>query len=186
MKEIRERFASHAYVKIESLIDDGLCEMLYQHVLRRAPLARSSPDTGLDGAVEMPSDPVMEHVLGGLQPRIEELAGLTLHPTYSFFRVYRRGNTLKRHRDRESCEVSVSLNLGPALDRPWPLWLAGPQGETAVTMAPGDAALYRGIECSHWREALDGDHLAQVFLHYVDQNGPYRDWKFDRRSSLGV
>ena len=44
--------------------------------------------------------------------------------------------------------------------------------------------MYRGIECAHWRTPYDGDRLAQLFLHYVDQNGAYADWKFDRRSSL--
>ena len=185
-KEIREQFASQKYAKIDSLIEGGLCEMLYAHVVLRSPGGQPAAGTGMDGAVELPYDPVMEHVLGGLQPRVEELSGLSLHPTYSFCRVYRRGNVLERHHDRESCEVSVSLNLGPALQRPWPLWVAGPQGETGVELAPGDALLYRGIECDHWREALEADHLAQVFLHYVDRDGPYRDWKFDRRSSLGV
>jgi hypothetical protein len=43
---------------------------------------------------------------------------------------------------------------------------------------------YRGVECPHWREPLNGDHVAQVFLHYVDQNGPYAEWKYDKRPAL--
>jgi len=26
---------------------------------------------------------------------------------------------------------------------------------------------------------------AQVFMHYVDANGPYAEWKFDKRPLLG-
>ena len=186
MEDIRERFASDRYVKVEALIEEGLRRMLYDHVRRREPVAPPAFMSGQEGAVEIFSDPLMEHVLTGVQPRVEELCGLKLFPTYSFFRIYRRGNILERHLDRTSCEVSVSLNLGPPLDPPWPLWLKGPKGESAIAMEPGDAVLYWGIECEHWREPLEADHLAQVFLHYVDQAGPYRDWKFDKRPSLGT
>jgi hypothetical protein len=40
------------------------------------------------------------------------------------------------------------------------------------------------MECAHWRAAYEGSHLAQVFLHYVDQHGPHAEWKFDKRPSL--
>jgi hypothetical protein len=182
----RSQFASHRYIKVEGLIDAGLQSMLYKYVMRRADVAKPAFMKGQDGAVEMFADQVMEHVLAGVQTRIEELSGLTLDPTYSFFRVYRRGNVLERHLDRPSCEVSVSLNLGPALDPPWPLWMKGPLSESALALAPGDAALYRGIECHHWREPLEGDHLALVFLHYIERDGRYSDWKYDKRPGLGT
>ncbi|MGA7235113.1 MAG: hypothetical protein WBY44_05520, partial [Bryobacteraceae bacterium] len=41
-----------------------------------------------------------------------------------------------------------------------------------------------GCDCYHWREPFAGNHLAQVFLHYVDQNGPNTEWKYDKRSRL--
>jgi hypothetical protein len=186
VQEIRDRFASHRYVKIEALIEEGLRRMLYDHVRRRAAVAPPAFMDGQEGAVEMFSDPVMEHVLAGVRPRAEQLCGLRLYPTYSFFRVYRHGNVLERHLDRAACEISVSVSLGPVLDPPWPLWLKGPMGESAIDLAPGDAVLYRGIECEHWRERFAGDHLAQVFLHYVDRDGPYCEWRFDKRPSLGV
>lgn len=59
-------------------------------------------------------------------------------------------------------------------------------GAFPVAMKPGDAAVYRGIECPHWREPFQGELAAQVFLHYVEQNGRYAEWKFDKRRSLGA
>lgn len=53
-----------------------------------------------------------------------------------------------------------------------------------MNLEAGDALLYRGIECPHWRTHFEGDHQAQVFLHYVDQQGPCAEWKFDKRDSL--
>jgi hypothetical protein len=51
-------------------------------------------------------------------------------------------------------------------------------------LKPGDGLLYRGTELFHWRDAYQGEALVQVFLHYVDRDGPHADQKFDGRSSL--
>lgn len=185
IESIRSTFASHRYVKVERFIEDGLRGMLYAYVQRRAPQALPAVTKGQDGAMELFADRVMEHVLAGVHPRVEELSGLTLDPTYSFFRIYRRGNILHRHRDRPSCEVSVTLNLGPVLDPQWPIWMKGPLGESAVGLGPGDGVLYRGTECEHWREPLQADHLAMVFLHYVERGGPNSEWKYDKRPNIG-
>ncbi len=184
--ELRETFATHRYSKVEALADPGLCRMLYDYVLQRKHVALPAQMDGQEGAVEIFSDQLMEYVLAGLKPRIQELSGVPLDPTYSFFRLYRRGNILARHLDRAACEISVSLNLGPVLDAPWPLWMEGPLGVSALALQPGDAVLYRGIECFHWREPLEADHQAMLFLHYVEQGGKYADWKFDKRPSLGT
>ena len=91
----------------------------------------------------------MDGLLMDLLPRAEELSGLQLFPTYSYFRVYHRGDVLGKHTDRQSCEISLSLCLGYQGEKPWPLMVEGPGGSSAVALAPGDALLYRGIECPH-------------------------------------
>jgi len=188
LEQARRRFENDRYVALRSLIDDDLAAMLYGHIQRRVEAGNipQSQSHGMDASLEDFADSLMEHVLKGVQPRVEELCGLKLYPTYSFFRLYRTGSTLRHHRDRPSCEISVSVNLGPKLETPWPLWVSGPQGAKAVELAPGDALLYRGVECEHWRDRFEGEELAQVFLHYVDQDGPYRDYKFDQRPALGM
>ena len=58
---------------------------------------------------------------------------------------------------------------------------------TEIKMEIGDAVMYRGCDIYHWREAYkEGKWQAQVFLHYVDQNGPHAEWKYDKRESLGM
>jgi hypothetical protein len=55
-----------------------------------------------------------------------------------------------------------------------------------VNMQVGDAVLYRGMEVEHWREKYtEGQWQAQVFLHYVDADGPHADQKYDGREQLG-
>ena len=130
------------------------------------------------------ADPLMEQILARLRPDIEAVAGVKLHPTYSYYRVYRNGDYIGSHRDREACEISVSVNLGQEPNVVWPLWVEGPEGCYAAQLAPGDSLLYRGIECRHWREPFGGQKMAQLFLHYVHVDGPYAAWKFDKRKRL--
>jgi hypothetical protein len=131
-------------------------------------------------------DPRLDTLLEQLRTRVERVCGLRLWPTYSYLRVYKRGNLLKAHRDRPSCEISMTVNLGMSSNAPWPIWIAGPTGVASVVLRPGDGLIYRGCDCYHWREPFPGHHLAQVFLHYVDRNGPNATWKFDKRSRLST
>ena len=45
--------------------------------------------------------------------------------------------------------------------------------------------VYRGADVPHWREAFDGKWCVQTFLHYVDADGQYTDFKFDGRERIG-
>ncbi len=130
----------------------------------------------------------MEKLLGQLGPKMEFYTGLPLYPTYSFARVYKKGDVLKPHRDRPACEVSISLNLGQTPDEPWPLYLRDHDNNVfGAMLRPGDALIYRGIELAHWRRKPSrGEKMAQVFLHYVDRNGPNAAKKFDGRAGLGL
>jgi hypothetical protein len=128
----------------------------------------------------------MEELLERLVPAIEQITRRKLFPTYSYFRVYKAGDVLQPHTDRPACEISVSINLGYSADTPWPIWIEGLRGAAKVEMEAGDAVVYRGIDCPHWREAFNGEYAAQLFLHYVDQHGPRAEWKFDKRRRLGT
>lgn len=145
-----------------------------------------------DGDIQVPGtpcrfgDPVMESLLQALCPRFEQASGLALWPTYSYFRVYARGDRLPRHTDRPSCEISATVNLGQEADAAWPIWIDPGAGPLAIELSPGDAMIYRGLDVPHWRETFRGARLTQVFLHYVDQDGPHREWKFDKRQGLDI
>jgi hypothetical protein len=87
-------------------------------------------------------------------------------------RVYRPGAILEKHRDRPACEVSATLLVGANYEPTWPLFIEGEQ----ITQRPGEMAVYRGCEVEHWREPMTGPDDAyhvQLFVHYVDADGPY-------------
>ena len=64
----------------------------------------------------------------------------------------------------------------------WPIYIEG----NKIILQPGDAAIYLGCELLHWRDEFLGDFHAQSFLHYVDKNGPYEDFKIDKRDLFGL
>ena len=167
-------------------------------------------DTGLFGTwtdKQVPNtyshyaDMVMETLMMKVLPRMEKETGLQLIPTYSYARIYKKGDILKRHKDRPSCEISTTVNLG---GDPWPIFIDGtgsnnvideyknimkpnaPEG-TKVLLEVGDMLVYSGCELEHWREPFKGNTCGQVFLHYNHVNGPFADTnKFDGRPLLGV
>jgi len=134
------------------------------------------------------ADFAMETLLSKVKPIMEKETGLKLIETYSYARVYKKGDELKRHKDRPSCETSCTMNLGGDL---WPIFLE-PSGElgkkgTKILLNPGDMLIYRGCDVEHWREPFDGNDCCQVFLHYNDVNGQFAEQnKYDGRPFLGL
>lgn len=99
-------------------------------------------------------------------------AGETLLPICAYSRVYRKGNVLKRHKDRPGCEISLTMNLDG--DEIWPIWVQKPNGEeVSVDLCPGDALMYLGHAADHWRNEFTGNECVQIFMHYVNANGPH-------------
>ena len=132
-----------------------------------------------------------EWLLVKMMKQVECLTGLKLHPTYSYMRVYRPGEELDWHLDRGACEVSATINLGQSGDFDWPIWAAAADDYTntrPVSLPPGAAMIYRGMDVPHWRDKFqppsNDDWQVQLFLHYVDKFGPHAHLKFDGRTQL--
>ena len=134
------------------------------------------------------SDIVMETLLVKLLPVMEKRTGLKLNPNYSYARIYKKGDILHRHKDRFSCEISTTLNLG---GDPWPIYLepSGKEGLKGikVDLKPGEMLVYRGNELEHWRESFKGENCVQVFLHYNNlKTKGSKENIYDRRPHLGL
>jgi hypothetical protein len=183
----QEAFERQGYLLLPALLKRALADFLWSYVHTKFACQLLSISSDKDQAPRILfayGDPAFDGLLEYLRPRVEEGSGLRLLPTYSLFRLYRHGDILKRHRDRPACEVSVTLNIGQAPGDPWPLYVEGDAGLYGALLSPGDALLYRGIDLFHWREAFQGNRLVQVFLHYVDRDGPHADQRFDGRVTL--
>jgi len=127
------------------------------------------------------ADPVMESLMLIKKEIMEKETGKKLLPTYAFWRVYTKYSDLKKHSDRPSCEISVTVNINGD-KTPWPIFMDG----TPVHLESGDGVVYLGCELEHWREEFKGDHQFQCFLHYVDAEGENKNCYMDQRPYWGT
>jgi len=150
------------------------------------PFIGTRNDTQVPGCYAKYADWVMETLLMYMIPIMKAKTGMDLVPTYSYTRLYEKGNILRRHKDRPSCEVSTTLHLG---GDEWPIFLdpSGASKEVRVDLKVGDMLIYAGHELEHWREPFEGKVCSQVFLHYNHANGPFAKTNLlDKRPLLGI
>ena len=192
------------YKIIKQAISEELAEFVYDYFLNKRTVARHLFDTryispyteywGVWNDEQVPgtysnySDIAMETLLKGLKPLMEDETGLKLYETYSYARIYKTGDVLERHKDRYSCEVSTTLNLG---GDNWPIYLepSGKKGKDGnkISLEQGDMLIYKGCEVEHWRETFSGVNCAQVFLHYNDASYEEAEKnRYDGRPFLGL
>ncbi len=182
-------FKKKKYEVIKQAISPELAQFCYNYILLKRDVADTmfknkyiSPFEEAFGVWEKTtqqvpntyahySDIAMETLLLKLHPLMEKKTGMNLFENYSYVRVYKKGDILKRHKDRFSCEISTTLNLG---GDPWPIYLE-PSGRHGlkgikINLKPGDMLIYRGEDLEHWREPFTGEKCAQVFLHYNSED----------------
>ena len=186
------------YLKLKR---DAVFFMYQNKIVNENPFLGTWRDSQIPNTYSQYSDFVMETLLLKLLPTLEKETKLKLVPTYSYTRIYKKGDELKRHKDRPSCEISTTLNLGG--DK-WSIFIDptgtdnvideyknihkpnAPKGKEVI-LDVGDMLVYSGCKLEHWREPFKGEICAQVFLHYNNADGPFKDKnKYDGRSALGL
>jgi len=199
-------FKKNKYTIIRKAIDKDLALFLYNYFLMK----RQVYDTCLSERYFSPfetsfgnyeeangqipntyshySDVAMETLMLKCQPAMEKATELKLYPAYTYARIYKKGDVLERHKDRFSCEISTTMNLGG--DK-WSIYLepSGQSGKNGikVDLSPGDMLVYSGCELEHWRKKFKGKISAQVFLHYNNTKTKFaKENMFDKRKHLGL
>ena len=216
-------FQKNKYVVIKEAVPKEIATFVYNYFLLKRQVARTlfdhryisnfTEEWGTWADSQVPNtyshyaDIAMETLLMRTLPVMEKKTGLKLNPTYSYARIYKTGDVLHRHKDRFSCEISTTMNLG---GDPWSIYLnpdpkAGHvYGENfgthgiqrysptkdkgiKIDLKPGDMLVYRGCELEHWREKFKGKECVQVFLHYNNRKTPgSKENMFDKRPHLGL
>lgn len=125
-------------------------------------------------------DPLMDSFLDLKIPKMEKETGLKLFKTYAYWRYYVFGSILEDHQDRPSCEISATVCIHKTDN--WPIHM----DNNWIELEEGDAVIYLGCEITHGRKPFKGDGCAQVFFHYVDQNGPYKEYANDKRNNRPI
>ena len=188
------------YKVVKQAVSTEIADFAYQYFLNKRKVARHlfdskyiSPFTeywGVWNDTQVPetyshySDLVMETLLQKMKPIMEKETEKTVVETYSYARIYKKGDELKRHKDRPSCEISVTVNVSYTGEQ-WPIWMQyKDEDPSKYLLEPGDAVVYKGCEVMHWRNELaKGAKNAQFMLHYVNKNLEY---KYDKRERIGM
>ncbi|MDC3229592.1 hypothetical protein OAU05_00570 [bacterium] len=172
------------YAVIKNFMPKELAAFLsnYLHVRKEIKISTGEKTTDPqipDAACIFSHEPILESLYIDYTKKMEEITGCILFPTYIYARIYKNGNVLEPHKDRPSCEISATIKLNESEDYSWPIAIEGSYVELDV----GDAVVYKGCEVLHWRdkcEATEDYFLSQMFMHFVDKNGQYADFKFDK------
>jgi len=208
-------FNKNKYTILKNAISTELAQFVTNYFLLKRKVARTlfderyisqfTEEWGIWNDPQIPetyshyADIAMETLLEWVKPAMEKHTGLKLIPTYSYARIYKKGDILHRHKDRFSCEISTTLNLG---GNPWSIYVSPkenvgiPDGKKItstsnakgikVDLKPGDMLIYKGMELEHWREPFEGEDCIQVFLHYNNKSKEAELNQFDKRPHLGL
>jgi hypothetical protein len=205
LKEAKEDFAENGWAILPELVEPSklTCDIpqfrgsIHYHG-SLDDFSYSKTDSQVEGSLSRYNYPPYKEVHYEIKNKLESFLGEKLYPTYYYDRFYFSGQELKRHTDRDSCEISVSVHVRTDLERGWNFEIltenTSRPGSHCITLTvPGDAILYKGCERPHWRNPMpygkevSGDRLRKVmgrkviggqqlcyhqaFFHYVFANG---------------
>lgn len=184
-------FKEKGYHIVRDFLDPDFVAFINQYFFTRINAGQSTlGDPQAPNCYGFYGDPLMDTILGESVEGLSKIAGYSLLPTYSFVRLYGKGDELKNHIDRPSCQLSATLALGiPKGESINSIYFSQNQDKSnavEVKLNPGDLCLYHGCDWWHWREPFTQKWYLQAFLHYVDADGPYKDFLYDKRPYLGM
>ena len=205
------------YIVVKKILSEELVKIYYDYMVNKErvcatlldnryinPFSKAYGffnDPQAPGTYSLYGDLLFDNMMTHLKPRIEKETELELTEMYTYARNYRMRDELLRHKDRKSCEISGTINLG---GDPWPIYIdpnpehgefkkvngvekyisSGEKG-VEVLLEPGDCMLYLGTKCEHWRDPLTDKSCSQVFLHYRETKKITND-KWDKRLGPGM
>jgi len=199
-----QTYQQQGYVGLPGLFPREVMEAFYARLAADLKLQQDSRPFQVQGpllskaAIEVTGHvyPPLLNFLWALTPRVAQVSGCALLPTYCYLRIYQQGDICRVHSDRDACEHSLSLTIALSDHEPWALSVEtarldtpatsiesdfGGAGFGSVEMKVGDAVMYQGFHHRHGR--LDPNPnlwSAHLFLHWVDPSGPFKDQAFDR------
>ena len=181
------QFQDQGFQKIKGFIPSFFSTYLRNYFTLRVQNDRLGGDEQAPNSHCVYGDPAFDMVMAMSTGDIGRIVGKKLIPQYTYARIYKNGSDLKIHSDRPECQYSVTLSLGGEYEKPWPIWIKDYAGKShEVPLDVGDMLVYSGCELAHWREKFEGDTQYQLFMHYVDSEGEFKDRVFDGRSNLGL
>jgi len=169
------------YKYVKNMLSPDMVEFLTSYSLKN--FDKGDDQVPLSSGLHSRKSEIYNHIVHHLLPIMEKETNLKLKPIYSYNRIYLGGSELEKHIDREQCEISASITLKyfyKDKDYKWPLCM----DDTPIVIETGDGVIYKGCEIPHWRpvfnQPIEYWHH-QLFVHYIDLNGPYKNLREERK-----
>ena len=149
-------------------------------------VSHTSVENQVEGSLARYYYPPYKESYFKVKKSLENIIDKALLPTYYYDRYYFPTQELKKHVDRDACEISVSIHISTNLNDKWGFKLIDIEGnEREIFLNPGDGLLYKGCELCHWRDPMPGKkrnrirkllrmnelYYHQIFMHYVLRDG---------------
>ena len=196
-----ESFNRNGYLVVRNVYDASLLYdkvpktrgmLTYHGSEKKVSFTRN--ETQVPGSLARYSHPKYKEAHLKIKKSIENEIGKKLFPTYYYDRFYFPGQELKKHIDRDACEISMSVNISTNLKQQWGFGIKTPDGDQYLNLNPGDGIIYKGCDCLHWRNpmpsnnpkwmkklGLDKTYYHQIFFHYVLADGYRCEFANDNR-----
>jgi len=185
MSNPKNYFDDNGFVVLSNALSEDQCKQLVEHMFNLFNEGKLVKDDQCPLSDSIYGDPVFDNLLLEFAEPIGKTLNKKLLPTYTYCRIYRTGEILKKHKDRPACEISATVTLGFDAKHLWKIFF-DEQKEIAVDLNVGEMAVYAGCDILHWRPAFKGNWHVQVFFHYVDANGPHAHHAKDGRTDYGT
>jgi len=179
---LNNRLDNDGAIYIKDVLNKDICILLSHCLLRNSFYEdKKTGDFQVPNAAAiMDHEILFETIHEKIWAALEAMLKIELLPTYSYARLYKNENTLEKHTDRPSCEISLTVQLARSHHYSWPIYM----GDKRFDLAEGDGVIYKGCDIEHWREKCNGpkDYLSgQAFFHFVKANGDFVDHANDKR-----
>lgn len=207
-------FSDNRYSFKEGVITKELCDIATQYALLKQQYfdERETIRDRVPNTTAVYGDTLMESLMCYMKPHIEQMTGLSLCPSYTYYRVYKAGDKLTRHVDRPGSEIATTVCLGwdykdASKNYRWGIYIdpetnhknkpykkeefqSGGKDGVLLKQNQGDCIVFRGNEVEHWRDPFEvgeGSYQVQLFAFYIDKNGPYYPkYAFDQRPGVAA
>jgi len=204
MNDQKDFFKENGYLVIDGLLDPkDFFEIPpkergeYHYNYKKKPYFFHPIDSQVPESFSRHRHPKYKYAHSQIRIKLQKILGENLYNTYCYDRFYFEGQDLKRHVDREQCEISLTFQISSNSKNNWPISFIDYKGiEHSVSINDGQAILYKGHEILHWRDPLKSRHSFlrkslnklffkkddtyhhQVFFHYVRENGEFAHFAY--------
>lgn len=185
------KFKENGFLVVRNYLDQiGLdLGVLQEYFYLKFSTSECSASRLTPGSYNYYSDLLTETILKLSKNKFEEYTQSSLLPSYSYTRLYVKGNRLVKHKDRKEAQISATMCVDIS-DQEYPstIYMSKTNEDTdgiPLILNPGDICLYDGSKMWHWRDRIKNDWMLQCFFHYFDADTE-NTVMYDGRSSLGM